>query len=383
MITHDISLDSLTPHGKVALNVNVNNGELCMETNTALYTHYHNNDTPINSYACVPNKYKLPFRIDMTVKIDSPALYLIVGRGHVEFATGNSHRGITDILGNYFKPNTYVFDNNIPLDEYVDISIIYGSEAMCVTVDNKRCCLSKKDPYIKALKTNAIPDEFTNGFSIAIACDKRTQLALKKFVVTEYENEEPDIPTEPPVIDPVEFALSEKPTVDTAIQMLSPELQKEILCTDEYLRKLKLKRKIENWIPGGRITYVSSRGFRYKIEISGSYLWHDLSWIAYNTRREVEKYSGRKKADYTIETLTKLSENSSEFASEMFSRIQECKGCNTSGGCNNIWMYEFNGKKKVSCVWDGGMRFKMIPSDFADVRKVIETINLYITENLK
>jgi hypothetical protein len=365
MITHNISMDSLTPHGKVALNVN--NDELFMETNTALYTHFHNNDTPINSYACVPNKYKLPFRIDMTVKIDSPALYLLVGRGHVEFATGSSHRGITDILGDDFKPNKYVFDNNIPLDEYVDISVIYGSKAMCVDVNNKCRCLSANLPYIKA--------QVSDEFNIAIACDKRTQLTLKKFVVTEYENEEPDVSSEPPVIEPAQFVLSEKPTVETAIQCLSPELQSEILSTDEYLRKLKLKRKIENWNTGGRITYVSPLGFRYKIEIAECYMWHDLSWIAYNTRREVEKYGGRKKADYTVETLTKLSESSPEFADEMFSRMQECKGCNTSGCCNNIWVYEFNGKKKISCVWDGGMRFKMIPSDFADLRKVVGAIS--------
>ena len=359
MKTHNLTFDSFTPHGKVTLNVT--DGELHMETNTALYTHFHNNDTPIKAYACVPGEYKLPFRIDMTVKIDSPALYLLVGKGHVEFATGSSHRGITDILGNDFKPNKYAFDNDIPLNEYVDISVIYGSKAMCVIVDDECRCLSAKLSYIKA--------EVSDRFSIAIASDKRTQLTVKKFDIIEYENEEPDMPTETPV-------LSEKPTVETAVQLLSPELQSEIIAIDEYLKSLKLKRKIENWNNGGRITYVSPMGFRYKIEISGFYMWHDLSWIAYNTRREVEKYGGRKKADYTIETLTKLSETSHEFANKMFTRIQECKGCNTTGGCNNIWIYEFNGKKKVSCVWDGGLRFKMIPSDFADLKKVVEAINL-------
>ena len=381
MTTHNITPEDFTPHGKVTLNAD--GGELQMTTNTALYTHFHNNDSPISAYACLPGKYKLPFRIDMTVKIDAPALYLITGKGHVEFATGNAHRGITDILGGDFKPNTHEFDNNLQLGEYVDISVTYGCAAVCVTVNGECRCLSKKDPYIKALKAGELPEEFKDGFAIALACEKRTEMTVKKLSVTEFGGEL-DIPSQPPEIRRFEYNLPEKPTVEAAVQLLTPELQAKISSIDEYLMKnmkksLKFKRKIENWSTGGRITYVSPWGFRYKIEIRENYMWHDIGWIAYNTRREVEKYGGRKKADLTNKTLAKLSEADPGFAAEMFERVQECKGCN-SGKCRNTWIYEFGGKKTVSCVWDGGMNFKMLPSDFADVRRIIAAIDAVSAE---
>jgi hypothetical protein len=77
MITHKIPLESLIPHGKVS--VSMTNGELHLFTNSAFATWFVKNNTRIKSYVCLPNKYKLPFRVDMTVKIDSPALYLLVG----------------------------------------------------------------------------------------------------------------------------------------------------------------------------------------------------------------------------------------------------------------------------------------------------------------
>jgi len=378
MKIHNIDLSSLIPFGQVVSSVADN--ELQMTSTSAIYTHFHNNDTPIKSYIGLPNKYKLPFRIDLTIKIDSPAFYLMIGNGHVEFATGSAHRGITDILGNDFKPNMHIFDNNININEFADISVTFGNKFIYIAVNGVCRCLSKKSPYIKMLQSSELPDEFKNGFDMAIACNKRTQLTVKNFVITEFEDCELEMPSDIPNIQPINYILTEKPTLEAAIQKLSSDLQKEILSIDEFLmqnmkKSLKLKRKIENWSTGGRITYVSDFGFRYKIEILETYMWHDIGWIAYNTKRETEKFGGRKKADYTNEILLKLSEHSPEFANEMFMRVNECKRCNLSENCNNIWTYEHNGKQKISCVWDGGMNFKMIPSDFADVKKVIEVIN--------
>ena len=181
--------------------------------------------------------------------------------------------------------------------------------------------------------------------------------------------------------------LRAKSTLDQCIKGLSTELRSEVLNIDRFLmvdmkKDLKFRRKIEGDYPCSKITYVSPWGFRYKISISNIYLWHDIMWIAYNTRGEINKHGGRKKADHTIETLNDLANDSPEFADEMFRRIRECTVCNGGGKCNNWLIYEYNGIKKVTCEWSNGMHFKMIPSDFGDLRKVVCTIgNLVMKMN--
>jgi hypothetical protein len=384
IIEHKVPLESFSTHGQVGSKME--NDDLKITTYTAINTRFQLNDAPIKSYIFLPDKYKLPFKIDMTVKIDSPAFYLIIGKGHVGFGTGiMDNRRITDIFGEDYKPNSHAFNNDIPINEYVDISVTYGKKAMWVLIDNKLRCFSKKDKYIKAKE---VPEEFNDGFGIGIACDKRTVLTLKSFMVTVYENEEPVAladTIETMTINPNCLTGSEKPTIEQCVQGLSLNLQEEILHTDEYLTKemkksLKFKRKIEGGYPCSRITYVSSWGFRYKVQISDTYIWHDINWISYNTKREQEKYGGYQKADYTIETLEKLAEESPKFAEEMFFRIKECVACCGENGCTNTTMYEYNGKKKVGCGWSDGMQFKMSSSDFGDLRKVVDAINNVLTQ---
>ncbi|MDR0443955.1 MAG: hypothetical protein LBH44_11165 [Treponema sp.] len=259
---------------------------------------------------------------------------------------------------------------------------MYGKKAMWVIVNDDIRCFSNKASYIKVLKNGAIPEEFSEGFGLAIACDKRTQLTLKSLTITEYENEEPVAPAVVPEIkaSPVCLSKSEKPTIDECVKGLTPNLQKEILRTDEYLqndvkKSLKLKRKIEGGYPCSRIQYTSDWGFNYRIQISDACVWHDIGWITYNTKREQEKYGGYKKADHTLETLKKLAEDSPKFADEMFFRMKECVACGGEGAKNCIHngQYEYNGRKKTSC--NGNMHFKMFPSDFEDVRKIVGAIN--------
>ena len=118
MKTHNIPLESFIPKGKVS--INVDNGELHMSANTRVTTC---GPGKINHYAYLENKFKLPFRVDITVKIDSPDFHLIIGKGQITFGNG-THRNPTDILGGETKPGTYSFDNYIPLNEYVYIRIL-------------------------------------------------------------------------------------------------------------------------------------------------------------------------------------------------------------------------------------------------------------------
>lgn len=374
MITHKIPLESFLMHGRVSCNISGN--ELCMTTNTTLNTLFSRTDTPIKSYIYLPDKYKLPFRIDMTVKIDSPAMYLIIGNGHLGIGTGGmDNRSITSIVGDEFKPRKHRADNNIPMGEFVHISAIYGRKAMQLIVNGESRYYSKKDLYIKS---PLLDTKFQDGFEFKLACDKRTSLTLSAFAITEYEDSEPEfIPESTYELPPPCLSVTEKPTIEYCIQGLKSELQQAILDTDKYLHKtlkksMKFKRKIEGGYPCGKITYVSPLGFSYKLNISGQTMTHSMSWIGYNTKREQKKYGGFKKADYSIDTLEKLAEVSPEFANEIFFRMKECAGC-YGGSCMHRSHYEYKGEKKTSC--GGAIHFKMFPSEFVDARKVIEAIN--------
>jgi hypothetical protein len=377
MKVYNIPIESFKPHGKVS--INIENEELHMTSYTDMKT----------SYACLENKFKIPFRIDMTLKMDSPAFYWIIGNALIGFGSEDSRNPYDIIEGKPKKPNTHIFDNYIPVNEYVDISVTYGRTAFWIVIGDECRCLSKKDPYIKVLKNNAALEEFTDGFKFAVACDKRTDLVIKSLSVTEYKNDEPSAPEEIHKREGSSSLLeaSGKPVFSDRIKSLPPRIQDEIMKIDEWLMKdmkksLKFKRIID---PYSKITYVSPWGFRYKITVHGAYMQHDVGWIGYNAKWLQEKHGGPRKADYTIETLNKLSETSPEFAQEMFFRIKECNGCGgTAGGnCINRTVYEYNGERKVSC--GGSVQFKMFPLDFEDLRKVMNAINevLIINEERK
>ena len=114
MITHNIPLESFTPHGKIS--ISVENGELHMT-----------GGVDRGAYIQIPGKYKLPFRIDMTAKMDSPALIMQIGEGYINLNTGGmDNRRMMSIVGGEAKPNIHKFDNRVPLNEYFDVSVIYG-----------------------------------------------------------------------------------------------------------------------------------------------------------------------------------------------------------------------------------------------------------------
>ena len=384
MKVHEIPLSTFLPRGGVTMKVD---GELAMTTTTTLNTRFQYDDMPIKSYIYLPQKFQLPFRIDVTAKLDAPALHLIVGRGHVSFATGiMDNCRVTDILGNQYKPNSHHFDNDVPIGAYFDVSVTYGKKAMWISVNDELRCLSTKDQYIKAKQ---MPEEFLDGFNFAIACDKRTNLTIKSVTVTEYD-EEPAAPQMSMIAAPPAPCLSasEKPTLQECIQGLTPDLQTAILHIDEFLLKdmkkiMAFKRKIEGGYPVNKITFVSPRGLSYKIYISDQYLRHDIAWISYNTHRERAKFGGLKKADYTVKTLEKLAETSPEFADEMAYRMKECVGCSKAGAhCMHREKYEYNGKAKISC--GGGIHFKMLPEEFEDLRKWVGAVGeVLIAEDAK
>lgn len=356
MIIHNIPLESFVPHGKVTLKMD--NGELHMNGKASILNSGKKDAN--KHYAYVNNKFKLPFRVDMTVKkMDSDMFVLTVGKGHLCFSGGFIRR--TDILTGENKPAKYEYDNDIPVNEYTNISVIYGSKMMWVVITDKYCYFSDTVPYIKLLKNDVIPEEFTEGLEFAISCGK-SKLIIKSLTVTEYENDEPDIPAEIANVPKMS-------AFELYVKSLPPEVQNEVIKTDEYLLKdmknrLKFKRTIDNY---GNVTYVSPFGFRYKMRSYDAGLLHDIAW-----------HTGD---NYIIGTLNKLAEESPEFADKIFSNIRthivgrvcpECKFPN----CRNAKTYEFNGKTKQSC--GGALQFKWLPSEFEDVRKVVEAVSAVV-----
>lgn len=121
MKTHKIPLESFAPKRKS--DAKIENGEFHMPAEIK-------SNGKERRYAYIPEKYKIPFRIDMTVKLnfitDPPSQFICnIGEGNVYFNGG--YTICADILtGEKTLPNS-IYYNDIPSKEYVYISIIYES----------------------------------------------------------------------------------------------------------------------------------------------------------------------------------------------------------------------------------------------------------------
>jgi len=263
-VTHSIPLESLTPKKPVKAKIEDGAFHMPAEESKLGKSRHHVN---------IPGKYKLPFRIDMTAKLKfirtnqtASQLNLYIGKGKVYFNGG--HTSATDILTDAkgstvgdAKFTSFVYYNGIPDNDYVDISIIFGSEMLWVTVDGQFCFASDKLPYIELLRENAVPEEFADGIGMAICGGTDTRLSIKSLTLTEYGNDEqPDIP----------FELSNLPNLsqfELYVQGLPPKAHDEMYKMDEYLlrnidmkRSLKFRRSIDKH---GHLTYNSPVGILF------------------------------------------------------------------------------------------------------------------------
>jgi hypothetical protein len=231
MTIHNIFLNTFIPHGKIA--VNVENGELHMTGGADRGT-----------YIELPTKFKLPFRIDMTAKMDSPALILHIGDGYINLNTGGmDNRRMMSIIGGETKPNIHKFDNRVPLNEYFDISVIYGERFMQLIINGEERYFNKKDAYMKSPLTDT---DFNDGFGLKLTCYPRTEVSIKSLVVTEYvdEPEFEALPKKDYIYAPT-LTKTEKPQLQDCIKDLSPELIDCIIDMDKHLKALKFRRLIE------------------------------------------------------------------------------------------------------------------------------------------
>lgn len=354
--THSIALDSCIPRGKAS--VVMENGALHMTSGSDR-----------GDYVEVPGKFKLPFRVDMTAKMDSPALTLRIGEGYINLNTGGmDNRRMMSIIGGETKPNLHKFDHRVPLDEYFELSVIYGKKAMQLIINGEERYFSKKDIYMKSPLTDI---EFPDGFGLGLACYKRTEVTIKSLMVTEY-SDEPEfaaLPKKEFIYAPT-LTKTENPTLEDCIKDLSAELQACLYDMEKHLRALKFRQKIEGGYPESKITFFVPKVISYQIKISHHLLTHRttamLGFYINNAGERADWFNPR--------FLKKLEEAEPGLAGEIFHRMNEfhCAGCRGDHGCTHFNLTEYNGRNKNNC--QHIVLFKMIPADFDDIKTVIDVI---------
>ncbi len=322
--------------------------------------------------ASLPGKYQLPFRMDMTVKLDFPALFLFIGGGHISFASPwQDNRRIEDIVKPSGKPNQDhdSFNNTLPLGEFVDISVIYNFDEMQILIGGEERFYSRRQAYMKAKNLH----EFnTEGFSIRLAVSKLSALRIKNIIVTEFDDRVPLVRGAFEEAKPQPSAGEHpKHTFESIISNLEQNFQNMIIQMDSFLtalRPLKFKRTLDK--NGNKITYVSSDfGISYAINVSGVQASHHFGWyIVYNGKPE----TWHRKADYMEEALAEIAKSDLKLSERIFYALNDCIGC-YGPGCLAQTPYAFSGQKRLTC--HGRVMLRMCHDDFQDVRGFFHHLN--------
>ena len=377
----DIDLTSLVPNGD--MKYGMSGGVLEMTATRAIHdVGYNIRRDKLTSYMRLPGAYRLPVVIDLCVKIDSPEMLLLIGGGHISFASPwMENRRIEDIAEPSGKPKTY--DNFMPLNEFVKISVTYELKSMRIAIDGEERYFSTRERYMKASGFAALNEK---GFVFGVTCTKRAELSVKSITVTEYGS---DAPAARNAINEIkkpahDVTINEatnlqnaplspapvKPTFGSVTADLPPDIKDEVIVTDGYLKSLshlKFKRTIEKH--GNKVTYVeSSRGFSYAMYMSGGYMHHSFQWyiVAYG----VPENWGRK-ANPLEAVLAEIVSASPGLAGRIYYDLCECVNCREN--CLAKTVYSFREQKKTTC--HGQVFLKMTRADFNDAREFIGLYN--------
>ena len=316
-------------------------------------------------YMELPGRYELPMRVDITAKIDTPALYIEVGNGFAAFGShGSDIRRYEDICEPKHKVNR--FNNRLIMNEYNDISLIFGFKEMQFLVNGEERYYSKHEPYFKSRRLARMNEE---GFQIRVTCEKNANLYIKSIQITEYigiaEILRP-LMIETGMTSMKRSAPVKRENLEDCINELPDDLRHIILRLDEWLlnlRPLEFSRRIGN--NGDIITYLApEHGFSYALYPSDNVIYHKIEFVNTAGRRESDK-----KTDRMEEILGSVS---GDLASRLFANLHECiNGRGTS--CAEKAAYSYGGQKKVVC--HGMMRFNMTARDFDDAKSFIDAFN--------
>jgi hypothetical protein len=354
----------IIPHGEITARVTNGITELSTPHSVTgagfnLHTQSHRRHR-----ADICGTYNIPFKLEMRVMIDFPAFILLVGDGHITFATPREdNRKIEDFIKPSGKPNQdrYSYDNRLPFNEWVDISVAVNPDELQIIINGEERYYSRKQSYVKA----KIHPALTLGLVVA----KGALLRVQSFSVVESKEAPPvergGFEEKKPV------PLNIKPTFENVIAHLPPVFQKEALAMDNYLKSLnplKFKRAVDK--NGGKITYTASNfGISYTLRISGAESSHDFGWyIVTNGKPE----TWHRKADYMEETLAEIAETNGALAERIFNAISDCVGC-YAPGCLAKVLYNYNGRKRFVC--HGRIRMRLCRADFDDTREFFGYLN--------
>jgi hypothetical protein len=317
-------------------------------------------------YAEVPGCYHLPLKIDITARIDAPALYVVFGAGSITF--GNRAGRIDDICGPHSGKKIF-FSSYLSMNEFFRITIIYDFKEMQILVNGEERYYSTNEKY---MKTKVFAAMNNDGFPLKISCDNRVAVQIQRITVTEYDKSAEIIHDVSAKAEPIKFfTLIDKPTFESCIAELPDALRSAVVDIDAWIRTLrpmKFKRQIDK--NGEKITYVASeQGFSYQVYISGGVLRHTAWWYIL-TQGNPETW--HRKADNMENTLNYLSETDPDFACKMFNNLYKCAGSYGSG-CLGKTPYTYGNHKIISC--HGKLNFTMNLSEFDDVKHFINAVN--------
>ncbi|WP_242835290.1 hypothetical protein [Ruminiclostridium papyrosolvens] len=106
MKKNDIDFKSILSKGNVV--TDVESEMLYITTTRRLSTDFEKENMALDSYVYIPGTFKLPLRIDISAKIDSQGLYLLLGNGHINFGTPwSDNRRIDDLVEPNCKPRFF------------------------------------------------------------------------------------------------------------------------------------------------------------------------------------------------------------------------------------------------------------------------------------
>lgn len=374
MIKHEIELNNFLQKGRVACEYR--DHALHMTTLRSIPTQrFDAEHLSIGSNIYLPDRYRLPLRIDLTAKIDAPGLYVLLGNGHVNFGTmWQDNRRMDDIAAPARK--IMCFHNHMDMNAFADISLLYDLNGMQILINGEERYYSNRERYMKPAALREMNGE---GLTLAIACDKLTNLCIASLHITEYDKtcgivragaELPLALTRNEAVPP-----DEKPSFETCISRLPAHIRDEIMKTDRYLKgsAIKFKRQLEK--NGNKITYVApDHGFSYAIYVSNDLFDHSLQWYII-TGGKPETW--HRKADRMEETLDLLDRIDPEFARRMFFSLDDCVGCYPN--CLARTRYRFGNGQKTVC--HGKLKFTMNPAGFEDARRFIDAVGRIAAED--
>jgi len=376
MKKHNIDLAELTPYGEAK--VKRTGRTLDLWTTHSITSNAFNlyGDSYRKHYVSLPGTYHLPFRVDMTVRLDFPLFIMLIGGGHITFASPwQDNRKIEDIAKPSGKPNQdhNSYNNSLPFTQYVDISVTYNFDEMQILINGEERFYSRKQAY---MRVKTLKEQNTDGFSIKLAVSKLSTLNIKNITVTEFDEKAPVVRGNFEIIKPQPInGERPKPTFESVMSGLPQECRDEIIKMDNFimsLRPVKFKRMVDK--NGGKITYVASDfGISYMVNVSGAESSQNFGWYIV-TGGKPETW--HRKADNMEEILAEITKSDPPLAERIFYALNDCVAC-YGQRCLAKTSYAFNGQKKVTC--HGRVMLRMCSCDSHDVREFFLHLNTLLT----